>query len=232
MPDTSGSKGLFAAATLLIVLALGWYFYGQPSFRKGDVTTPAVADPNSIAVLPFANMSGKSDEDYFSDGMTEELLNVLAKVPQLKVVARTSVFQFKSKGGDVREIGRKLGVTNIVEGSVRRDGPRGAHHRAVGARGRRLSHLVGDLRSQTGASVRAAGRDRATHRRCAQAFVRRCGAGRGARADRSRSLRRISQGPGAATPASGPAHCDRALQEGSGEGAGVCGRLVVVVAHL
>jgi TolB-like protein len=67
-------------------------------------------------------MSGKTEEDYFSDGMTEELLNVLAKVPQLKVVARTSVFQFKEKGGDVREIGRKLGVTNIVEGSVRRDG--------------------------------------------------------------------------------------------------------------
>lgn len=121
--SASGSKRLFAAAALLIVLALGWYFYGQPSFRKGDVTTPAVVDRNSIAVLPFANMSGKADEDYFSDGMTEELLNVLAKVPQLKVVARTSVFQFKGKGGDIREIGRKLGVTNIVEGSVRRDGP-------------------------------------------------------------------------------------------------------------
>src|SRR5881396_3864171 len=118
----SGGKGLFAVAALLIVLALGWYFYGQPSFRKGDVTTPSVADRNSIAVLPFANMSGKTEEDYFSDGMTEELLNVLAKVPQLKVVARTSVFQFKDKGGDIREIGRKLGVTNIVEGSVRRDG--------------------------------------------------------------------------------------------------------------
>ena len=120
--DASGSKRLFASAALLIVLALGWYFYGQPSFRKGDVATPIVADQNSIAVLPFANMSSKANEDYFSDGMTEELLNVLAKVPQLKVVARTSVFQFKEKGGDVREIGRKLGVTNIVEGSVRRDG--------------------------------------------------------------------------------------------------------------
>ena len=119
----SGGKGLFAVAALLVVLALGWYFYGQPSFRKGDVATPSVADRNSIAVLPFANMSGKPDEDYFSDGMTEELLNVLAKVPQLKVVARTSVFQFKDKGGDIREIGRKLGVSNIVEGSVRRDGP-------------------------------------------------------------------------------------------------------------
>jgi adenylate cyclase len=121
--NTSGSKRLFAVAALLIVLALGWYFYGQPSFRKGDVTTPSLAERNSIAVLPFANMSGKTEEDYFSDGMTEELSNVLAKVPQLKVVARTSVFQFKEKGGDIREIGRKLGVTNIVQGSVRRDGP-------------------------------------------------------------------------------------------------------------
>src|SRR5213596_3502541 len=118
----SGSKALFAVAVLLIVLALGWYFYGQPSFRKGDVATPSIADPNSIAVLPFVNISGKADQDYFSDGMTEELLNVLAKVPQLKVVARTSVFEFKGKGCDIREIGRKLGVTNVVEGSVRRDG--------------------------------------------------------------------------------------------------------------
>src|SRR5438094_509420 len=119
--QASGSKLLFAAAAVLIVLALGWYFYGQPSFRKGDVATPTTSGHNSIAVLPFANMSGKSEEDYFSDGMTEELLNVLAKIPKLNVVARTSVFEFKGKGGDVREIGRKLGVSNIVEGSVRRD---------------------------------------------------------------------------------------------------------------
>src|SRR6266404_934908 len=64
----SGSKGLFAVAALLIVLALGWYFYGQPSFRKGDVATPTIADPNSMAVLPFTNIGGKADEDYFSDG--------------------------------------------------------------------------------------------------------------------------------------------------------------------
>src|SRR6267142_2443475 len=55
--QTSGSKRLFAAAALLIVLALGWYFYGQPSFRKGDVTTPSIADKKSIAVLPFDNLS-------------------------------------------------------------------------------------------------------------------------------------------------------------------------------
>jgi TolB-like protein/tetratricopeptide (TPR) repeat protein len=120
--STSGNKLVYSGAALLIVLALGWYFYGQPTFRKGDVSTPVAADQNSIAVLPFANMSSKADDDYFSDGMTEELLNVLAKVPQLQVVARTSVFQFKNKGGDVRDIGRQLGVGHIVEGSVRRDG--------------------------------------------------------------------------------------------------------------
>ena len=111
--------GVYVAAAALAGLALGWYFKGQPSYRVGDV--PAGTSP-SVAVLPFANMSGKADEEYFSDGMTEELLNVLAKIPKLNVAARTSVFEFKGKGGDVREIGRKLGVGNIVEGSVRRDG--------------------------------------------------------------------------------------------------------------
>ena len=126
-----GTKRLAAAAVVLSALALVWYFYGQPALRKGDAVAPPVAAtpaapmavPNSIAVLPFVNMSGEADQEYFSDGMTEELLNVLARMPNLKVTARTSVFEFKGKGGDVREIGRKLGVSHIVEGSVRRDGP-------------------------------------------------------------------------------------------------------------
>ena len=117
--STRTSLGVYVAAAALAALAIGWYFKGQPSYRAGDV--PASSGP-SIAVLPFANMSGKADEEYFSDGMTEELLNVLAKIPKLNVAARTSVFEFKGKGGDVREIGRKLGVGHIVEGSVRREG--------------------------------------------------------------------------------------------------------------
>ncbi|MCB1552173.1 MAG: hypothetical protein KDJ14_00090 [Xanthomonadales bacterium] len=90
-----------------------------------DPTSPAAngdADARSIAVLPFANLSSDPEQEYFSDGMTEELLNVLAKIPGLKVAARTSVFQFKGQGGDVREIGGKLGVSHVIEGSVRRDG--------------------------------------------------------------------------------------------------------------
>ncbi len=93
----------------------------QPAESTAEGDAPA-AGSGSVAVLPFANLSGKPEEEYFSDGMTEELLNVLARIPNLNVAARTSVFEFKGKGGDVREIGRKLGVTHIVEGSVRRQG--------------------------------------------------------------------------------------------------------------
>ncbi len=120
-PSTVGNKRLFAIAGMLAVAAVGWYFKGQAALT-GD--HGVVADgPVSVAVLPFANLSGDDEQEFFSDGMTEELLNVLAKIPTLKVAARTSVFEFKDKGGDVRAIGAKLGVSHIVEGSVRRDGP-------------------------------------------------------------------------------------------------------------
>ena len=76
----------------------------------------------SIAVLPFVNMSSDSEQEYFSDGMTEEILNALAKVPDLAVTARTSVFSLKGAKKDVREIGTLLGVAFVLEGSVRRAG--------------------------------------------------------------------------------------------------------------
>ena len=76
----------------------------------------------SIAVLPFADMSAAKDQEYFSDGLAEQLINDLAKVSGLKVVGRSSAFQFKGKNEDLREVGRKLGVANVLEGSVRRDG--------------------------------------------------------------------------------------------------------------
>src|SRR5262245_16335399 len=117
--SSRASIGLFVVAGALTLLALVWYFEGQPSYRASDM--PALEGP-SVAVLPFANLSGDPQQEYFSDGMTEELLNVLARLPRLKVAARTSVFEFKGKGGDVREIGHKLGVSHIVEGSVRREG--------------------------------------------------------------------------------------------------------------
>jgi TolB-like protein/Flp pilus assembly protein TadD/predicted Ser/Thr protein kinase len=78
----------------------------------------------SIAVLPFANMSGDKEQEYFSDGLAEEILNLLAKIPSLKVIARTSSFSFRGKEQDIRKIAEALNVKNILEGSVRRSGNR------------------------------------------------------------------------------------------------------------
>ncbi|MEJ2239675.1 MAG: protein kinase [Gemmatimonadales bacterium] len=86
---------------------------------------PAAAPPRkSIAVLPFANRSADPENEYFSDGMTEEIINVLAKVPGMQVASRTSSFAFKDKEVDVREVGDKLGVGTVLEGSVRKAGNR------------------------------------------------------------------------------------------------------------
>jgi TolB-like protein len=86
-------------------------------------TKPAEKQP-SIAVLPFANMSADKENEYFSDGLAEEILNLLAKIPGLKVIARTSAFAFRGKEQDVRKIAETLGVSNVLEGSVRRAGNR------------------------------------------------------------------------------------------------------------
>ena len=80
---------------------------------------PAHVAP-SIAVLPFANMSRDPDDEYFSDGLADEIISALAQVPGLKVIARTSAFAFKGKNEDIRRIADTLGVTNVLEGSVRR----------------------------------------------------------------------------------------------------------------
>ena len=91
---------------------------GQASAAGAAKETP------SIAVLPFVNMSRDEENEYFSDGLSEELLNVLAKIPELKVTGRTSSFAFKGKQEDLRDIGQKLGVSTLLEGSVRKAGNR------------------------------------------------------------------------------------------------------------
>jgi len=83
--------------------------------------TPAASD-NSIAVLPFVNMSSDKEQEYFSDGISEELLNLLAKIPQLQVTARTSSFAFKGKEIGITEVARQLHVAHVLEGSVRKSG--------------------------------------------------------------------------------------------------------------
>src|SRR5262249_5871471 len=85
-------------------------------------TTTLPISAESIAVLPFVNMSEDKANEYFSDGISEELLNLLSKIPQLKVAARTSSFSFKGKGVEIPEIARQLHVANVLEGSVRRSG--------------------------------------------------------------------------------------------------------------
>jgi TolB-like protein len=85
--------------------------------------TPARNTP-SIAVLPFANMSRDADDEYFSDGLAEEIINALSQMNGLKVIARTSAFAFKGKNEDIRKIAETLGVSNVLEGSVRRAGNR------------------------------------------------------------------------------------------------------------
>ena len=81
-------------------------------------------NPRSIAVLPFVNMSTDPENDFFSDGLSEEILNSLARIDGMQVVGRTSSFQFKGKNEDLRAVGEKLGVATVLEGSVRREGDR------------------------------------------------------------------------------------------------------------
>lgn len=92
--------------------------------KVGAPTTAGAASPASIAVLPFLDMSPQGDQEYFSDGMAEELIASLAKVDGLRVAARTSSFQFKDPGGDIRSIGQQLNVSSVLEGSVRKSGDR------------------------------------------------------------------------------------------------------------
>jgi len=97
---------------------------GQTGQRTGHDTQKGADAKKAIAVLPFANMSADPENEYFSDGMTEEIINALAKVPGLQVASRNSCFAFKGKQLDTREIGDKLGVGSVLEGSVRKIGNR------------------------------------------------------------------------------------------------------------
>jgi serine/threonine-protein kinase len=95
---------------------------GQTSPRGAQELQKSVDTKKAIAVLPFANMSADPENEYFSDGMTEEIINAIAKVPGLQVASRSSCFSFKGKQVDIREVGDKLGVGSVLEGSVRKIG--------------------------------------------------------------------------------------------------------------
>jgi TolB-like protein/Flp pilus assembly protein TadD len=116
---------VFANAVFLIVAAIviGVVLRYWPS-KQGNAQAPTVAaiSDKSIAVLPFADMSQKKDQEYFGDGMAEEILDLLAKIPGLTVIGRTSSFQFKGKNEDLRKIGAELNAAYVLEGSVRNSG--------------------------------------------------------------------------------------------------------------
>jgi TolB-like protein/DNA-binding winged helix-turn-helix (wHTH) protein/Tfp pilus assembly protein PilF len=119
--ETSYGTGVlwkFAVALAVIVAGgiVGYFGLARTRAFARPVNNP------SIAVLPFADMSPAKDQEYFSDGLSEQLIQDLARVPSLKVVGRSSAFQFKGKNEDLREVGRKLSVANVLEGSVRREG--------------------------------------------------------------------------------------------------------------
>src|ERR1017187_10385797 len=126
-------------SALLVMSSLLFYAFVRPSEEVAAGPKPAVqpasvaaaraaaASPKnaiSIAVLPFTNLSGDASQEFFSDGMTEEITSALAKVPDLHVVARTSAFEFKDKNVNIKAMGQELGATHLIEGSVRKVGNR------------------------------------------------------------------------------------------------------------
>jgi TolB-like protein/Tfp pilus assembly protein PilF len=113
-----GNKRVIAISAILAVAAVGWYWYDRPA-PVGDAS-----DARSIAVLPFVNMSDDKGNDYFSDGISEEILNVLARMSDLHVAARTSSFSFRKQEKEIPTIAHELKVRMVLEGSVRKQGER------------------------------------------------------------------------------------------------------------
>jgi TolB-like protein/tetratricopeptide (TPR) repeat protein len=112
---------VIAAVVLTVALGTAYLWAAKPWLHTHGVavgTSPTAGD-KSIAVLPFTDMSEKKDQEYFADGMAEEILDVLVKIPGLKVIGRTSSFQFKGQNVDLRTIGTQLGARYVLEGSVR-----------------------------------------------------------------------------------------------------------------
>src|SRR5437764_5905056 len=125
-PQTARRMNLTIIAVL--VLALGYFAFDKfvltprREAARPAAETKSAANEKSVAVLAFANLSDDKGSEYFSDGISEELLTVLQKIPGLHVAARTSAFSFKGKNATAQEIGEKLGVAHLVEGSVRKAG--------------------------------------------------------------------------------------------------------------
>jgi adenylate cyclase len=127
---TALHPAIFASAALLLVAAAGatwWLWPGQRSEPRPEPTTASVTQPNtaprlSIVVLPFTNLSNDPQQEYFADGITEDLTTDMAQIQGSVVIARNTAFTYKGKGVDAKQIGRELGVRYVLEGSVQRAG--------------------------------------------------------------------------------------------------------------
>ena len=123
-------KKWMALAVVILIIAIGgllnWYFFLHKSAQRQPALLEKMAlplsDKPSIAVLPFDNLSGNPEQEYFSDGLTEEIITALSKTPKVFVIARHSAFIYKGKSVKVQKVGRELGVRYVLEGSVRKAG--------------------------------------------------------------------------------------------------------------
>ena len=115
-------KRTLIAGAVVAAIAVGLLLFRMNGSRQGTASVPV--PEKSIAVMPFVDLSQAKDQEYFCDGISEEILDALAKVEGLRVVARTSSFAFKGRNADVGEIAQKLNVGNVLEGSLRREGNR------------------------------------------------------------------------------------------------------------
>lgn len=113
---------IIAGLALVAVMIIGDRLMPQAGQTASAAAARAVSTGASVAVLPFIDLSPAGDQEFFSDGISEEILNVLVRIPKLKVAGRTSSFSFKGKNEDLREIGSQLGVDHVLEGSVRKSG--------------------------------------------------------------------------------------------------------------
>jgi serine/threonine-protein kinase len=120
-PQISGRRiGAIIGGIAVTLIALGY----AVRTRGHDTPATQLSTAKSVAVMPFVNLSSASDDEYFSDGMTEELIDALSKLPGLRVAARSSVFALKRRNLSSRDVAKELGVTSVLEGTVRRSGDR------------------------------------------------------------------------------------------------------------
>ncbi len=120
---TRTGRKLDLTVIAILTLAVGYFAYDRFISADGGPAPDEFVD-RSIAVLPFVNMSSDEEQEYFADGLSEELLNLLAKIPELRVASRSSAFQFKGQRIDISVVAQQLNVAHILEGSVRKDGDR------------------------------------------------------------------------------------------------------------